>query len=329
MREGPPQNPEKRKSAHETLFEQLGVDGFVRHLESQGIQITAREDVGEQRLTVHCPEGVYRATVGFPEISPDDERYFYGNLPPEMQERALELDIEHPAFQKLRAELAQALSGKTHKVEDVMPALKAIIEKNLTNDLSDEHVKKLSQIIAKGKTACAGMTAVGGLLTKSVAPELSVSAITGSPLQFDSEIPVDFSHEWLRISDDNHVALYDPLYKRLAIYEIANPSMADDDPFEKYQVFAWGVAPFAKGKTLSISPNIKAVTRPGGNSYELWVVPEDSIAVQVFGELSFAAKNSGSDITIADGNIELSRNPENRKSGRHMIPIRKLSRQEK
>ena len=327
MHEGPPQTSEKKKAAQETLFEQRGAEGFVRHLESQGIQITRKESTGEQRLAVHCPAGVYRATVGFPEISPDDKRYFYGNLPPEMQERALELDIEHPAFQKLHTELTQALSGKTHKVEDLVPVLKAVIERNLTNDLSDEHIEKLSEIITKGKTACAGMVAVGGLLAKDVAPELSVSAITGSPLQFDTKISVDFSHEWLRIADGKHVALYDPLYRRLSIYEIANPSMADDDPFEKYQVFAWGVASFAKGKTLSVSPNIKTVTRPGGNSYELWVVPEDSIAVQVFGELSFAAKNSGSNLTIADGNIELSRNSENRKSGRHMIPIRKLSRQ--
>lgn len=318
--------PEVPETSHPTLFEQLGPEGLINHLESQGIEVIPVEDDGEQRLSVHCPVGVYSGAVGLPEIKPSERRYFYGNLPPELQEHALELDINHPAFQRLLGELADTLHGNIHSVEQLVPALKAIIENNLADDQSDEHVRRLSEIVESGRTACAGMVTIGGLLAKSIAPTLSVTAITGSPLRFRDEFPLDFSHEWLRIADTKHIVLYDPLYQQLATYDTTSPSVNTNDPFEHYRVYAWGVAPLTAGRRLSISPNLEAVTRVGSEGYELWVAPESSMAVQILGKLPFATKTDGANFVLVNGNIELARNSQNRDSSRRLIPLLELNK---
>jgi hypothetical protein len=225
----------------------------------------------------------------------------------------------------LRNEFVQSLQGKSDDVVDVAPALKALIERRLQGDLADEHVSKLSEIIQKGHTACAGMVTVAGVLLKTVAPKLSVAAITGSPLQFTDKMPVNFHHEWLRISDGKHVALYDPLYKHLEMYELAQPTTGAEDVVGNYQVYAWGVGAFSKGEGVALSPNIKFVMAHDNTGNELWLQPDDGVAAKIFGEISFGVRTPGATMTLVNGNIELSRNPSNRASGRHLIPITQLS----
>jgi len=326
MTEAPPQNADRNNSERQPLFETLGRNKFVQHLESLGIQITNREENNEQRLDITFPAGVYDVEVAFPKVDPDDKRYFYGNLPTEKQELALNLDTQHPAFLMLRNELLQALSGRVHSVVNIVTALKTIVEKRLANDLADEHVSSLSEIIQKGRTACAGMVAVTGMLAKNIAPELSVTAITGSPLQFTDRVPVDFHHEWLRFSDGTNVVVYDPFYKRLELYDAQSPTVSESDPFVKYQVFAWGVGSFAKSHDYSLSANVTMIESHDKTGDEPWVIGDESASAQIFGEIPFAIRIPSAAMTLVDGCIELSRKPTNRASGRHLIPILKLGR---
>ncbi len=307
-----------------SLFELLGPEGFKDYISSLG-KVLETESGDEQILEVTLPKGTYSAAVGFPRIDPQDKRYFYNNLPTQLQERALKLDLESPSFAETNRQFKSLNKGNGDFI-NTMVTLQEIVKSNLEGSTSDEDVISLSDILTKQNTVCAGMVLVGGLLAKVNKPDFEVNRVVGSPLQFDKVNPLNYSHEWLRISDEKKVALLDPLYGHLSIYDLQRPETSDEDPFSKYQIFATGPGFFVQSVHEPSSPNLKLVTRPNESGFEFWVKPELALGYQIQGKLPFATKTEGVEITMVDGSLEISRNPQNKQSGRILIPLIELSK---
>lgn len=304
----------------QSLHEQLGPRRFVQHLEKEGLTVTDEVQGDEQRLTLAIPAGEYHVAFGFPRIREDDTRYFYGNLPPELQERALVLDTESPEFQGVVAEVEDMVRGRENDTAYLVDQLQHYLNQRFETHMEDEDVHSLSEIVQSGRTVCAGLALIAGLTLQKIRPDLDVSLVTGSPLQFDETKSITISHQWLRIRDGAQVELFDPYFNEARSYDLSDPRTDDTDPFARYRVFAFGVGGMIRDSDdTKLSNNVQFVEIPDGN--ELWVTREESLAVQIKGKLAFIAERTEGTITTVDGSFEVSRNPAVRTSARYLIPI--------
>ena len=284
-------------------------EGFIQKLRSKGFhprQETRR--FGEQHLVLPIDPGSYRFSCGFPGIDEHDTRYFYGNLPVEKQVRALKLDTHHARFQSVLHEFQGRLPRDQTDFAGFAEALYSVMEDSLTPDEADEDIEKMSQILERGRSACAGLTLVAGLLVRQTVPRSwFVQRVDGASADFDGKRPHDIGHNWLRISNGRDVALYDPYYQHLTTYDLQDLQIHEEDPFRGYPVQALSYATIHNEIHPQKFSGVRLVDDIHGRR-EAWLKSHLAHEAQISGNLKYDLINvRGGGLDMVNGCIWTSR----------------------
>lgn len=319
---------EKAPMGRTSLFAPFDSRKFTSEIERRGLRILSeKKGNSDQILTVDLESGSYHLEAGFSEFNPNDNRYRYSNNAPENQDAPLILDVEHPAFKKLDRELVLQLQqqgfdfqfdqGDPQKLKQIIQAIDTVMRQNMRSHERTEDVRKLSEIIESGESACAGESLVAGLLLqKRFQPRtgyksLDVRQINGSSAHFENQRSHDIGHVWLRISDGGgNVALYDPHYKRSRIYNLEKPQIDADDPFKQYGVQAGFMAHIHNNSKAGLKRvgGIKLVQSIHGTT-EVWVDTDEAHAAQISGQRKLAFDTERGTLELHNGAFSLSKRP--------------------
>lgn len=320
---------------------------FKQALEQRGFRIIEDQELrGDRLVSTEITPGDYILATGFTRLSLDDRRYLYGNNPKEEQNRPLILDTDHPSFQNLyrqfRNEIIRNKSGKSEaefdKIATLVRSLDAVVGKQLVSSSEDENVRTLSEIIASGKSACAGKVLVSGLILRAYFQEhdrsSDVQAIGGRSFKVKHRrrAPHDIHHVWLRIALGDTVALYDPYYKKQSFYQClegGNISAPKDDHFSRYDVNAYEVAKIHGNVPLDSISGIKLaeVTREGKTKLEAYMDDDLGYLAQIKGvkEIGFSAKGNGI-LKFVNGSFEFAQGITRDNYARYLEPVIELRR---
>lgn len=313
------------KEYNPLLNTEIDKDRYFNMLAENGYQISEdNAEFGEHRLKVSIPKGWHQIEVEFPYISKTDRRYYYGNLPEHLQERSLILDTDHPEYQKLLNSFLRKVSDHENLLKNAQ-ILKNFMSENFRTTSSDEDVHRMSEIIEKRKSACAGLTLISGLLYKDIpsASSITVQEISGSSMQFEKQRDSSIGHMWLRLTDGKSVVLYDPFYNKFEVYDLSVISADENDPFNKYEIQALGAGVIIKDAQADQAQGIKLVANRYGNK-EAWYNQRNAHIAQILGHEEYQFHTDGGMLELVNGAIENSRNRQSKTSGRYLTPVNKL-----
>jgi hypothetical protein len=295
-------------------------ESFRMALQKKSFNILESHFDGSDHSTrVKIDPGWYYIELGFPEIDSNDQRYLYSNLPPDLQERPLELDVSHESFRLLAEKLGETINGSTNFSEN-LDKVKRLIEDNFEPNSKDEHVRRLSEIIMSKKSACSGLSLIAGLLCKEVFSELThVQTIHGASAKFENQRSHDIGHMWLRISNGKDVALYDPYYGQMRIYDLRHFLSDPSDPFRGFELQADGGAQLQNEANMSLFKKNVRVVRSIRGSLETWYDKSQSMTAQLTGKVGYEFETKvGGTLNFVNNGIEISKNRNLKDSSRYI-----------
>ncbi len=283
---------------------------FLQTLERKNFKIIGDiNEAGIRKTTIEVPEGRHHIVAGFPEFDVNDKNFFYGNNSIETQHQPLKLDFDSVTVQPLIARLKSSLK-KGQNLEETMGNLDEIVQKTIRSDARDERITRVSEIVEKGHSACAGKVLVAAGLLKAVRPEINTQMIYGASSLFKDRRPHDIGHVWLRAAEGNTVVLYDPYFQHMVPYDSTNPRSFTGDPFAEYSVgayFAANVIQQLPVKTLD-RRFVKLVESPNGNK-SVWVANQQALGSQITSEMDFEfVTNKSGKLTFINEGLYSARN---------------------
>jgi hypothetical protein len=313
----------------------LSLGELKREFQVAGCDVSGgRDKDGEMRQQVRFPSGLYKMDVGFQGFDPNDTRRFYGNNPPNLQARPIEIDGGTSV--KKFFSLVEKEAGKSHaqgrgssrdRLEGIIDTIDAVLQDNLQSREETEQVSRLSEILDQGWTACAGMVLVAGLSLERIKGDLPlrVEEVRGVSHRVADQRLHDVNHVWLRVSNGSEVILYDPYYGRRSTYELASTELTPDDPFRLYTVQAEGAGVIinklnAQKLESSVEDRTRLVRNVKGG-YEAYLSDEHSFLAQVRGSQEVIFQTSGGEMEFMNGTIERSRDPRSNTAGRMLSPV--------
>lgn len=263
-------------------------DSFTNFLEMRGFKVVeSTQTEGEQKTSILVPEGRLHFATGFAEIDPHDKKFHYGNNDPEIQGRPLTLDFDSPEFVELVKDFEGTIS-ENDSVEEVVKQLNNIIQIEIKSDAANEQISKMSDILRRGRSACAGKALIAASVLKASRLNLEAQIIHGASSSFDDKRSNDIGHDWLRINNGSEVVLYDPYFDHTASYDLSHPGTSQASSFDHYSVGA-----FAAANIYNQLPSrnldtryIKLVTGINGGK-SAWVTNDRALESQIAGQVDF------------------------------------------
>lgn len=336
-----PEPSESRRRNTALSTERFDREAFVEMLASHGLRAAEeREENGDHVVVLVLEQGRYKVQVGFPRFDLDDERQFYGNNLPESQGRALEVDHDASEFIALFDEFSELLESSgngpsweidRHVVETLMQSLDDVVQAHIDSSLDDEDIYRMSDILRARKSACSGKALVAGMLLEKLATTnralegVEVNSIVGASSRIEEQGAHKTYHEWLRIRFGDFVALYDPYYQRIAVYDLRNPQPERETPFADYDVYAGFVGNLHSDAPMTSIGGVRLVQSIHGTT-EPFIDPEQAHLSQITGIRYAQFTTEGGRMTLKDGGFELSKDSDDGASGRRLEPLLDLQR---
>ena len=274
---------------------------FILLLEQSGFRVI---ETSNEKVSIEVPEGRFHIVTGFPEFNPRDKRFFYGNNVVGMQHKPLELDFDSAIFRSFSDEFKRKI-GFGQSLDETISVLDDLVQSSIESDSEDERITNMSQILQKGRSACAGKALVSAGLLKALDLKPEVQLVYGASSQFDNKRPHNIGHVWLRISAGDSVILYDPYFGHIMSYKLPEPTTIEQDPFGNYSVGAYFAANIINQLSVkSFGREYAKLVEETSGSKSMWVPNERALASQVFGEMDFEfeTKSSGN-LTFVNGGL--------------------------
>ncbi len=235
--------------------------------------------------------GWYGVETGFPEIDPTEKRWFHGGNADIQSsiETPLVLDIDSPEFTNIAEAYREEIEGAdiVHSIWGLFDVVDEVIE----SDMSDENSRYVSDILKRGRGACASKALVAGLLVKEAIEGASASYIVGQVGPVRDKLSYPFSHVWLRVQMGNFVALCDLMYKKYQLIQLDGDDAREIEgnyDFSQNAIENRAIANVVNqtGAYITESPQLKLVSEldDADTSKRVFVNPDVAFGSQVFGK---------------------------------------------
>lgn len=262
---------------------------------------------GENIEMLTFAPGDYGFDFGFREIDPNAKDWFHGGSDKDIREsRAFELNVHSPEFRQLAKEFRSRNIGFADPARFII-ALDSVIQKSIASDMEDERCVRVSDIVKLGKGACASKVLIAGLLAKEIG-SLAAETVNGQVGRVRERVSHPFSHEWLRLTDGDRVALYDPMYGRFQFFSRQGQSYEEvkggNYDFGNYSVKAFPhQVIFAKGMNAKAVQGIRLVDSFDGPTKEFFVLDQFARSSQIEGGMYGVFVEGSGVVKLYDGYV--------------------------
>jgi hypothetical protein len=269
----------------------LQANGFA--VEEVPVVSTAGEHI-EMGCMVYLDPGRYLLTAQLHSFFLEDRLHSYGNNAPEEQSLPVAIDVDCGRFPEIiKAMLLDLedrgwdpldLSGRNAAV--FVEELDHCVQNTLANRWEDDHIRRLSELLEQGVSACAGKsTLAAALVLKALGDRIPVSVqlINGHIGSLAEINGRDFSHVWTRIQFRGATVLYDPFYRKVLLFEGGNYYCGDLAAFQSRIVTLSFLIPFVNDLGADIPSPCCVVRMASLNQIGFC---DENLAVQRDGALS-------------------------------------------
>jgi len=255
-----------------------------------GAELLERNEEGRERYKLKA--GAYQFEFGFRNFGEHENDWLSRASDRASDwETPFTFDYEHPKVAEFTKNLFQGESSfaSPEAVRALADRLGQLIRSMGINE--PEYNNSLSDIVTSGKGMCDAKSVLfGSLLARHT--NLKAQAIIGQYGKVQERVSYPFHHQWMRISDETHVYLFDPMYKRFAAFENEGdafyPLDEEDSHFSNLTPACYPAAKLMTQMGISRFGGVQVVESNSGDSHEIYVNNEESLPVQLSNSATFA-----------------------------------------